>query len=148
MPIASHESKLWEEEHWRQLIKKALSLGYPILLPSGNTKEEQRAQRLALSPEVIALPRLSLSEIGYLVLHAKAVVSLDTGISHMAAALGTPAVTLYGPTDPFLTGTIGENQIWISSFTTNQISSADVLEKLTRILKSNQKKSLYVKLNT
>ena len=134
VPIASHTSKLWPEENWKTLIEKALSLGHSILIPSGNLEEEKRAKRLARLPGVIALPRLTLSEIGFLALHAKAVVSLDTGISHIAAALGTPTVSLYGPTNPFLTGTIGENQLWISSFSLEQISPEDVLEKLKKAL--------------
>lgn len=139
VPIASHTSKLWPEEHWKLLIEKARSLGYPILLPFGNPEEEKRVKRLTISPDVVVLPRLSLSEIGYLTLHAKAVVSLDTGISHIAAALGTPTITLYGPTNPFLTGTIGKDQVWISSFSLHQITPADVLDKLKTLLETKQK---------
>ena len=117
VPIASYESKLWPENHWKELIKECSQLGQLILLPWGNLKEKERAERLAISPNVQVLPRLSLNEIGYLISHAKAVVSVDTGLSHIAAALATPCITLYGPTDPTLTGTIGENQLWIRSAT-------------------------------
>jgi len=41
---------------------------------------------------------------------AMAVVAVDTGIGHLAAALGVPSVSLYGPTDPALVGTCGARQ--------------------------------------
>ena len=41
---------------------------------------------------------------------AKAVVSVDTGLSHLTAALDRPNITLYGPTDPGLIGGYGQNQ--------------------------------------
>ena len=110
VPIASYSSKLWGDESWEQLIKEAKVFNYPILIPWGNENERLRAFKLSHHPNVIILPKLSLSEIGYLLLHAKAAVSLDTGLSHIAAALGTPTITLYGPTDPALTGTLGQNQ--------------------------------------
>jgi len=114
-PIASYGSKLWPEFQWKELIKKCSDEGLYVLLPWGNEKEKERALRLAISPQVQVLPRLSLNEIGYLIANAQAMVSVDTGLSHMAASLETPCVTLYGPTDPNLTGTVGENQLWIRS---------------------------------
>lgn len=115
VPIASYSSKLWPEESWNELIKQAEVLGHSILIPWGNEKERQRALRLSNNSHVVILPKLSLSEIAYLILHAKAVVSMDTGFSHIAAALSIPTITLYGPTDPALTGTVGENQVHLSS---------------------------------
>ncbi len=114
VPIASYGSKLWPDYHWIELIKKASQEGLFILLPWGNLKEKERAEKLAISKNVIVLPRLSLNEIGYLISKSKAMVSVDTGLSHIAAALNVPTVTLYGPTDPKLTGTIGKNQYWIT----------------------------------
>jgi heptosyltransferase I len=115
VPIASYPSKLYPEHLWKDLIEKAKSLGYPILLPWGNKEEKERVEKLATTKDVIVLPKLVLSELGYLLQKAKAVVSVDTGLSHLAAALNTKAITLYGPTDPKKTGTIGNNQFWISS---------------------------------
>ena len=115
VPIASYDSKLWPEDHWKELIEKSTQQGLFILLPWGNAKEKERAMRLAIHPQVKVLPKLSLSEIAFIIKQAKGLVSVDTGLSHMAAALGTPGLTLYGPTDSKLTGTIGENQTWMKS---------------------------------
>ncbi len=41
---------------------------------------------------------------------ASGVVGVDTGLAHLAAAVGTPAITLYGPTRVELTGALGQCQ--------------------------------------
>lgn len=115
VPIASFPSKLWPEESWTELVKQSRVFNCPIVIPWGNEKERLRALKLAELDNVLVLPKLSLSEIGYLLLHAKAVVSMDTGLSHIAAALDIPTITLYGPTDPNLTGTMGRNQIHLTA---------------------------------
>ena len=115
VPIASYGSKLWQESHWQELIAKTTQKGYTVFIPWGNIKEKKRAERLAISSQVIVLPRLSLNEIAFLITKAHAMVSLDTGLSHIAAALNIPNITLYGPTDPIITGTLGENQTWVQS---------------------------------
>ncbi len=154
VPIASYDSKLWPEYQWKELIKTCSDEGLFILLPWGSEKEKEKALRLATSSQVQILPRLSLNEIGYLIARAKAMVSVDTGLSHMAASLETPCVTLYGPTDPNLTGTIGKNQLWIRSHKTchtsckkkctlqkdksyclENISSKSVWDNLTQLLR-------------
>src|SRR4029077_13505719 len=89
--------------------------GFRVLRPWGNTREEARARRLAITPEVQVLPRLSLSEIGYVIARAKACVCMDTGLSHLAAALDVPSITLYGSTDSGLIGASGASQAQLKS---------------------------------
>jgi len=112
---ASWVTKLWPEEHWIELIKKSVERGFTILLPWGNKEEEARAKRLAIAPQVIVLPRLSLSEMGYVIARAKACVCMDTGLSHLTAALDIPSVTLYGATDSGLIGASGGGQLHLQS---------------------------------
>ena len=112
---ASWKTKLWPERHWIELIGKCAQAGFRVLLPWGNSQEEARATRLAVRPEVQVLPRLSLSEIGYVITGAKACVCMDTGLSHLAAALDVPAITLYGSTDSGLIGASGASQVHLKS---------------------------------
>jgi len=112
---ASWVTKLWPEEHWIELIKKSVERGFTILLPWGNKEEEARAKRLAIAPQVIVLPRLRLSEMGYVIARAKACVCMDTGLSHLTAALDIPSVTLYGATDSGLIGASGGGQLHLQS---------------------------------
>lgn len=112
---ASWKTKLWPERHWAELIAKCVQAGFRVLLPWGDAQEEARAKRLATGPGVQVLPRLELSEIGYVLAKAKACVCMDTGLSHLAAALDVPAVTLYGSTDSGLIGASGSSQVHIKS---------------------------------
>jgi lipopolysaccharide heptosyltransferase I len=112
---ASWKTKLWPERHWIDLIGKAVQAGFRVLLPWGTDQEQARAKRLAVRAEVQVLPRLSLSEIGYIMERAKACVCMDTGLSHLAAALDVPAITLYGSTDSGLIGASGASQVHLKS---------------------------------
>src|SRR5436190_18451578 len=112
---ASWKTKLWPERHWAALIGKCTQAGYRVLLPWGNQQEEARAKRLATGPGVQVLPRLKLSEIGYVIARAKATVCMDTGLSHLAAALDVPSITLYGSTDSGLIGASGASQVHLKS---------------------------------
>jgi len=112
---ATWQTKLWPESHWRTLIQKAVGAGYTILLPWGNLEEKARAERLAISSQVQVLPKLSLSQVGYVLARAKACVSMDTGLSHLSAALNISSITLYGSTDSGLIGASGKGQVHLKS---------------------------------
>ena len=103
--------KHWPESHWRKLIELLSAQHIRIKLPWGAEHEYQRALRLAEGfPDVEVLPKLSLENVAEVLAGAKAVVSVDTGLSHLTAALDRPNITLYGPTDPGLIGGYGQNQ--------------------------------------
>jgi heptosyltransferase-1 len=112
---ASWKTKLWPEAHWADLLDKVVQAGFSVLLPCGNDQEEARAKRLAVHAGVQALPRLSLSEMGYVLERARACVCMDTGLSHLAAALNVPSITLYGSTDSGLIGASGASQVHLRS---------------------------------
>lgn len=103
--------KHWPEEHWRELIGLMADSPLRIKLPWGADHEYQRALRLADGfDNVDVLPKLSLEKVAGILAGAQAVVSVDTGLSHLTAALDRPNITLYGPTDPGLIGGYGQNQ--------------------------------------
>ena len=107
---ASWPTKLWQDYHWQALFALTENT-YSIKLPTGNDEEFETASRLAQTfGHVEALPRMSLNKTAHLIKNATGVVSTDTGLGHIAAALGIPCVSLYGPTDTALIGAIGQNQ--------------------------------------
>ncbi|WAH50855.1 lipopolysaccharide heptosyltransferase RfaC [Pseudescherichia vulneris] len=112
----TRDDKHWPEARWRELLALMATSGLKIKLPWGAPHEEVRARRLAEGFDYVeVLPRLSLEKVARELAGAKMVVSVDTGLSHMAAALDRPNFTLYGPTDPGLIGGYGKNQLAVRS---------------------------------
>ncbi|WP_347253944.1 lipopolysaccharide heptosyltransferase RfaC [Leminorella grimontii] len=133
----TRDDKHWPERHWRELIAAMADCDLKIKLPWGAPREHERALRLAEgNPNVEVLPKLTLEEIARVLAGAKAVVSVDTGLSHMTAALGRPNLTLYGPTDPGLIGGYGSNQseILAPGQDLNALSAQTVKERLLQII--------------
>jgi len=112
---ASWKTKLWPEAHWEELLKRSIQAGFKVLLPWGNSQEEARAKRLAIRSGIQVLPKLTLSEMGYVLDRARACVCMDTGLSHLTAALNVPSITLYGSTDSGLIGASGPSQVHLKS---------------------------------
>lgn len=103
------ESKHWPEAYWQRLILFAAQHKRRVYLPWSNEQERMRAERFArLTHHVIVLPEMTLSAIARLLTDAELVVGVDTGLTHLAAALHRPVVALYGATEPGLTGVVGQ----------------------------------------
>lgn len=110
------QTKHWPEHYWQELVQWACAAGYRVLIPWGNSVEQLRAQRIKQNhADVLVLPKLSLSEIASIIAKAKGIIAVDTGLGHVAAAIGAPTVSLYGPTDPTLTGAYGSSQSHLAS---------------------------------
>lgn len=112
----TRDEKHWLESHWRELIALLADSGLRIKLPWGAEHEHQRAIRLANDFDYVdVLPKMSLAEVAQVIAGAKSVVSVDTGLSHLTAALDKPNITLFGPTDPGLIGGYGKAQTAIKA---------------------------------
>ena len=106
------ETKLWPESYWVELAKLAAQREFKIKLLWGNALERQRAERLAAQVDNIkVLPKQDLLGSAKVIANARGVVALDTGLTHLAAALEVPTVSLYGPTNPIYTGAEGKSQV-------------------------------------
>lgn len=109
-------TKHWPEYYWRHLARIATEAGYEVQLPWGNASEKQRAEFIALNnPRVTVLDKQSLSGLANYIQQSQGVIAVDTGLGHLAAALAKPTVSLYGPTNPDLSGTFGEKQLHLNS---------------------------------
>lgn len=107
-------TKCWPEAYWQQLGGWFARQNCGVILPWGNDAERLAAERIAAAFDGVVLPRMNLTAVAGVLAHAKVVVGVDTGLAHLAAAVSTPSVTLYGPTLPALTGTVGRNQRHLS----------------------------------
>ncbi|MBI5448687.1 MAG: lipopolysaccharide heptosyltransferase I [Gammaproteobacteria bacterium] len=110
------ETKHWPERYWMALSKKIMDENVRVKLLWGNEREKARALRIAEGlAEVEVMPKMTLRQVAVLLAGASAAVAVDTGFAHLSAALATPTVSLYGPTDPHLTGAQGKNQVHMRS---------------------------------
>ena len=115
-------SKLWPTQHWIDLVIESVKRGYAIKITSGNEAEFQRAQDIksgakAVMPDadIQVLSRLKITDIAIMLTHASGAVAVDTGFAHLAAALNTPQISIYGSTNSDLTAAYGHNQKSIQS---------------------------------
>lgn len=105
-------TKHWPEAYWRELAERMGRRKLEVRLPWGNPAEKARAERIAQGlNNCQVLPRLNLAGVARVLAAAKACVAVDTGLGHLAAALDVPTISLFGPTNPGLTGAYGRTQI-------------------------------------
>ena len=101
----SRTDKLWPESHWHALIGGLARAGLRVLLVSGNDEEAKRSIRLAEgNSAATVLSRRELPALAALLARADLVCGVDTGLTHLAAALGTPTIAIFIATDPRLAG--------------------------------------------
>ncbi|MCW2269308.1 Lipopolysaccharide heptosyltransferase 1 [compost metagenome] len=110
------DTKHWPEAYWRQLAERMGQQGLEVRLPWGNPAEQARAERIAKGlNNCQVLPKLNLVGVARVLAAAKACVAVDTGLGHLAAALDVPTLSLFGPTNPGLTGAYGKSQVHLAS---------------------------------
>lgn len=109
---ASRAAKRWPQERWIALGRLLASAGYASILPGGTRAELSAARRIAAAiPGAMAAPPMGLGEAAALLGHASHVVGVDTGLTHLAVALGRPTVGVYCATRPELTGLHGAHGV-------------------------------------
>lgn len=103
-------TKHWPDEYWRQLVQLLAQRGYHMQVTWANPEQHARAQMLAQhSSHVSVLPHLTINQAAGMLYHSRAVVAVDTGFAHLAAAIGKPLVAIYGATDERKVGVVGAN---------------------------------------
>jgi len=101
----SADVKLWPDANWAALCDALGDTELQWILPWGSRVEQLRSGRLAAAIRNSMVPsRLTLDEVAGLLAGAQVVVGVDTGLTHLAAALGVPTVGVYCATDPAATG--------------------------------------------
>lgn len=105
LTMTSRADKLWPEERWVELGRRLAEQGVRALLPWGSAEEKARAERIAAGVRGALVPRrMSVAELARVLARAHSVAGVDTGLTHLAAALGVPAAGIYVSTQARLTG--------------------------------------------
>lgn len=116
IPGTTWPSKRWPNRHWRTLTELAAGAGWRVDVLSGSAEERRTAQEIAAGIDGAGIQSaLSLDDLARFLAGARGVVSVDSGPGHLAAAVGTPGVSIYGATDAALTGIRGAGQVHLSA---------------------------------
>jgi len=111
LTATSRADKEWPEDDWQALGSALIATGLRCVLPAGSGVERARAGRLANKlGRAVAAPAMNLTDLAGLLSGAALVVGVDTGLVHLAAALGRPTLALYCGSDPTLTGVLAGPQ--------------------------------------
>jgi len=109
-------SKKWPDQYWQKLAMLAVADGYKVKLLWGNQEELERSKAIARAAvNVEILSQQSLTDVARLLGSCAGVVAVDTGLGHLAAALSVPVISLYGASNPVLTGAYGRHQLHLNS---------------------------------
>ena len=135
-PVARglHHGKKKSWDHFNALCGPLRDMGVePIVFPSPHEEDEARAA----CPDARILPPTTLGNYAALCRLAAVVIANDSGVSHVAAAVGAPQITLIGVTEPTRTSPWNENAVLLGSDTDGWPSVHTVLGALQRKLDMN-----------
>ena len=106
--------KEWPEAHWIALGHALGRQGIELVLPWGTAPERARSTRIAAAlPRARVPERAPLDAVARLIAGAQFVVGVDTGLLHLAGALGVPLVAIFAGSKPALTGPVGSGPIGV-----------------------------------
>ena len=106
--------KEWPEANWIALGNALAADGYDLVLPWGSNIERERAERMAaVLPRARVPQRQPLDQVARLMAGAELVIGVDTGLMHLAAALGVPLIAIFTGSKPELTGPVGNGPMTV-----------------------------------
>ncbi|MBE4907216.1 glycosyltransferase family 9 protein [Bacillus luteolus] len=108
------EKKEWHEDYWIELAHRFICEDYHVLFTGGPQDQEEtdRIVRKVASSECISLAgKLSLEETAILIKKVNLIVTVNTGVMHLAAALETRIIALHGPTSPDRWGPVSDKAV-------------------------------------
>jgi heptosyltransferase-3 len=114
-PFASSLRKRWPLENFREVARR---LKMPVRWCAG--PEEELADAIRIN---------NLYDLACWLARARVYIGNDSGISHLAAAVGTPTIVLFGPTDPAVWAPLGSRVL----FPMNKIQPADVVAAIEAV---------------
>jgi len=132
---ASRATKLWPADRWLEVERALAARGLLSVLFWGSGEEGERTRALAARMQhALVAPRSSLDSIAATLGGAQVVVGLDTGLSHLAAALGRPTVAIYCDYDPSLVGLVGDGPVASLGGAGVSTPAPQVIEAIERVM--------------
>ena len=104
-PASRWQFKCWPAQKTAELIDKLQGLGERVVVSAAPDADEldlvQRIRALAVTPFADVSGKLTLKQLGALTRNAKLFIGVDSAPMHIASAMGTPVVALFGPSGEF-----------------------------------------------
>ncbi len=137
-PGAGQPRKQWPSERFADLATRLSHRGVPVVVAWGPGERHLAEEIVAGAPDAIVAPPTTLGQLASLLSKARVLIAGDTGPLHLADALGTAVVGLYGPTDPNRNGPWKQVDRCVESWTGERsmeaITTDDVMTRLESIL--------------
>ena len=106
---SSRADKQWPIAHWQALGRRLRAEGYAVAIAHGNDAEEQQALAIAQGlDQALVWPRWPLDVLVDALAACDGAIGVDSGLSHIAVALGLPHVQLYNFDTAWRTGPQGQ----------------------------------------
>lgn len=106
------DNKAYPTAQWHDVAEQLTHQGYRVLIPHHGEREHCVAQTIATGLNAVTvLPEQRIADFFPILKMASAVISVDTGLAHLAVYLGIPTIMLFGPTRPELTGGLGAHTV-------------------------------------
>lgn len=112
-PVTRWPTKDWEASRFAATCDRLTAAGWPVVFTGGGGDRAEIDAIVALmqSRPLRLEGRTSLRQLAALYRRSALLLTTDTGPMHLAAAVGTPVVALFGPTAPCRTGPYGEGHV-------------------------------------
>ena len=131
----SRKAKEWPVENWEKYIPAVGALGYFVFFPWGNDEELARANYLSKKYEnAVTLPKSSLTTLSGLIEKSSAVIGMDTGLMHIAAALDKKGIGIYPVTEPKLSGALAPSDQIENIGGQVSLDADSIIGKMTKLL--------------
>ncbi len=126
--------KAWSQTHWLTVARALVAQGVDVVLPWGTAAERRRSDEMTAALGCGEVPeRKPLDQVAALIAGAAVVIGVDTGLLHVAAALGVPLVAIFIGSEPGLTGPLGAGKIAVVGGKGATPDASEVLRALDRV---------------
>jgi heptosyltransferase-1 len=105
----SRADKEWPIQHWVELGGRLITSGYRIVLVHGSASEQATSQAIGQqlgAANCVVWPQMALDELTRQLAQCAGVIGVDSGVSHIAVALGLPHVQMYNFDTAWRTGPV------------------------------------------
>ncbi len=135
MPSASRDDKLWPQKSWQAVFDRLQLAGLQLRLLAGSAQEADRAHDLIKGRQsALVQPRSSLTELAQLMGQARVMVGLDSGLTHLSAAIGVDTIGIYKASTPVRTPLTGSGYVVSLGERNNEPQAQAVIDAVDQAL--------------